>query len=84
MAFWLLPDAARRMAIRFSACPLLNDRDDPLDQRRRTAAILRCREESLLIDCGPDLLAQLRDPYCTWDGHSYPQHAVPKGTRRLD
>lgn len=49
---------------------------DPRDQRRRTAAILRRGTESILIDCGPDLLAQLRDPYCTWDGMQYPQYAV--------
>ena len=50
--------------------------DDPRDQRRRTAAILQRGEQSILIDCGPDLLAQLRDPYCSWDGLSYPQYAI--------
>jgi phosphoribosyl 1,2-cyclic phosphate phosphodiesterase len=37
---------------------------------------LRRGSESILIDCGPDLLAQLRDPYRFWDGIGYPQHAI--------
>ena len=52
---------------------------DPRDARRRSGAIL-CgpQGEVVLIDTGPDLLAQLRDPYRTWDGVSYPEQAITR------
>jgi phosphoribosyl 1,2-cyclic phosphate phosphodiesterase len=53
--------------------------DDPKDQRRRSGAILLGPdEEVLLIDTGPDLAHQLRDPWKDWDGHSYPERCITR------
>lgn len=53
--------------------------DDPKDLRRRSGAVLLGPErEVLLIDCGPDLMHQLRDPDRTWDGRSYPQRSIDR------
>ena len=50
---------------------------DPRDARRRSGAILRGPGgRVILIDTGPDLLHQLRDPLRTWDGLSYPADAI--------
>jgi phosphoribosyl 1,2-cyclic phosphate phosphodiesterase len=52
---------------------------DPRDARRRSGAIMRGPDEQVvLIDCGPDLLHQLRDPLRTWDGVSYPDQAITR------
>lgn len=52
---------------------------DPRDVRRRSGALLRGPAgETVLIDTGPDLLHQLRDPYRTWDGASYPADCVTR------
>jgi phosphoribosyl 1,2-cyclic phosphate phosphodiesterase len=53
--------------------------EDPRDQRRRSGALLLGPVgECLLIDCGPDLAHQLRDPFRTWDGRSYPQDCITR------
>lgn len=53
--------------------------DDPRDARRRAGGILRGPSgEVVLIDVGPDLGAQLRDPYKTWDGRSYPADCITR------
>lgn len=50
---------------------------DPRDRRRRSGAILRGpADEVVLLDIGPDLADQLRDPYRDWDGLSYPARCV--------
>src|SRR5258708_7885080 len=47
--------------------------EDPRDQRRRSGAVLLGPAgEGLLIDTGPDLAHQMRDPLRTLDGRSYP------------
>ena len=52
---------------------------DPRDARRRSGALLRATDgRVVLIDTGPDLLHQLRDPYRRWDGVSYPADAVTR------
>ncbi len=52
---------------------------DPRDARRRSGAILCGPDEQIiLIDCGPDLLHQLRDPLRRWDGLSYPADCVTR------
>lgn len=52
---------------------------DPRDARRRSGALLRATDgRVVLIDTGPDLLHQLRDPYRRWDGVSYPVDAVTR------
>ncbi|MBA3685149.1 MAG: MBL fold metallo-hydrolase [Planctomycetes bacterium] len=52
---------------------------DPRDQRRRSGAILLGPEgRVVLIDTGPDLLHQLRDPDRSWDGTSYPRHCITR------
>jgi len=52
---------------------------DPRDARRRSGALLRATDgREVLIDTGPDLLHQLRDPYRHWDGVSYPVDAVTR------
>ena len=51
--------------------------DDLRDRRRRSGGILRGpRGQVVLIDVGPDLVWQLRDPFVRWDGRSYPQDSV--------
>lgn len=53
--------------------------EDPRDLRRRSGAMLRsARGQVLLIDAGPDLMHQLRDPYRDWDGKSYPRRCVTR------
>jgi len=53
--------------------------DDPRDLRRRSGAVLRGPgREVVLIDLGPDLLYQMRDPYRDWDGHSYPERCITR------
>lgn len=53
--------------------------EDPRDLRRRSGAILRGPTgQCLLIDCGPDLAHQLRDPFRTWDGHRYPRDCITR------
>lgn len=50
---------------------------DPRDRRRRSGGLLRGPAgQVVLIDAGPDLMDQLRDPYRDWDGTSYPERAV--------
>lgn len=50
---------------------------DPRDLRRRSGAILLGPQgEVVLLDVGPDLLHQLRDPFRTWDGRSYPGDCI--------
>lgn len=52
---------------------------DVRDARRRSGAILNGPDgQIILIDTGPDLLHQLRDPYRTWDGVSYPQNCITR------
>ncbi len=51
--------------------------DDPRDRRRRSGAmLLGPAEEVLLIDAGPDLMHQLRDPFADWNGRTYPTRAI--------
>jgi len=53
--------------------------DDPRDQRRRSGAVLLGPgHEVLLIDAGPDLMHQLRDPERRWDGRGYPAGSVTR------
>lgn len=50
---------------------------DVRDRRRRAGGLLRGPGGAVvLIDAGPDLMDQLRDPYRDWDGTSYPERAV--------
>lgn len=52
---------------------------DPRDFRRRAGGMLRGPDgEVVLIDIGPDLGAQLRDPYRDWDGRSYPSRCITR------
>jgi phosphoribosyl 1,2-cyclic phosphate phosphodiesterase len=52
---------------------------DPRDARRRSGALLLGPSgEVVLIDVGPDLAWQLRDPYCDWDGLSYPARCITR------
>ncbi len=52
---------------------------DPRDLRRRSGALLRGpRGQVLLIDVGPDLMHQMRDPYRDWDGASYPERCITR------
>jgi len=52
---------------------------DPRDRRRRSGAMLfGPHGEVVLIDAGPDLAHQLRDPDLTWDGRSYPARCVTR------
>lgn len=52
---------------------------DPRDHRRRSGAILRGPAgEVVLIDAGPDLMHQLRDPYKTWNGRDYPENCITR------
>lgn len=53
--------------------------EDPKDLRRRSgAALLGPAGEVILIDCGPDLMQQLRDPWRDWDGVSYPSRCISR------
>lgn len=53
--------------------------EDPRDLRRRSgAALLGPRGQVLLIDAGPDLAHQLRDPFRDWDGRSYPSRCISR------
>ena len=53
--------------------------DDPRDIRRRSGAQLRGPAgQVVLIDVGPDLGDQLRDPYRDWDRRSYPARCVTR------
>jgi phosphoribosyl 1,2-cyclic phosphate phosphodiesterase len=53
--------------------------DDPRDHRRRAGALLRGPDgQVLLIDTGPDLMHQMRDPYRTWDGLHYPADCITR------
>lgn len=52
---------------------------DVRDRRRRFGAVLRGPAgQVLLIDAGPDLMHQMRDPDLTWDGISYPKHCITR------
>ena len=52
---------------------------DVRDRRRRSGAILKGPDgKVVLIDTGPDLLHQLRDPYAIWDGVSYPEDCITR------
>ncbi len=52
---------------------------DHRDRRRRSGAMLfGPAGEVVLIDVGPDLLDQLRDPAASWDRISYPTQAVTR------
>ena len=51
--------------------------DDPRDLRRRSGAVLLGPGgRVVLIDVGPDLMHQMRDPDRTWDGVSYPLRSI--------
>jgi phosphoribosyl 1,2-cyclic phosphate phosphodiesterase len=51
--------------------------EDPRDLRRRAGAVLFGPSgQVLLIDAGPDLQHQMRDPDRTWDGRSYPEQCI--------
>jgi phosphoribosyl 1,2-cyclic phosphate phosphodiesterase len=51
--------------------------EDARDLRRRSGAILRGPAgQVLLIDVGPDLAWQLRDPLLSWDGRTYPRDCI--------
>jgi phosphoribosyl 1,2-cyclic phosphate phosphodiesterase len=53
--------------------------EDPRDLRRRSGAMaFGPAGEVLLIDTGPDLMHQLRDPDLSWDGRSYPSRCVAR------
>ncbi len=53
--------------------------EDPRDFRRRSGAILYGPHgQRILIDTGPDLMYQLRDPYKNWDGNSYPEDCITR------
>ncbi|MFW5846222.1 MAG: MBL fold metallo-hydrolase [Planctomycetota bacterium] len=53
--------------------------EDPRDHRRRSGAVLRGPDgQVVLIDTGPDLLHQMRDPYKRWDGRSYPVDCITR------
>lgn len=52
---------------------------DPRDHRRRFGAVLRGPAgQVLLIDVGPDLMHQMRDPYKDWDGIRYPARCITR------
>jgi len=52
---------------------------DPRDRRRRSGAMLFGPDGAVvLIDTGPDLAHQLRDPDLSWDGTSYPAACVTR------
>jgi phosphoribosyl 1,2-cyclic phosphate phosphodiesterase len=51
--------------------------EDPRDCRRRSGAVLRGPDgQVILIDVGPDLAWQMRDPLRTWDGVNYPRECI--------
>ncbi len=51
--------------------------EDPRDLRRRSGAVLLGPQgRTVLIDAGPDLAHQCRDPFRSWDGRSYPADAL--------
>ena len=53
--------------------------EDPRDLRRRAGALLLGPlGQVLLIDAGPDLMHQMRDPDRSWDGRRYPQHCITR------
>ncbi len=53
--------------------------DDPKDLRRRAGAVLYGPDEQIiLIDAGPDLQHQMRDPDRTWDGRTYPAKCITR------
>ena len=53
--------------------------EDPRDHRRRSGAmLLGPDDEVVLIDTGPDLMHQLRDPYKDWDGIHYPERCITR------
>lgn len=53
--------------------------EDPRDRRRRSGGLLQGPDgQVVLIDTGPDLLDQLRDPWRDWDGRSYPRRAITR------
>jgi phosphoribosyl 1,2-cyclic phosphate phosphodiesterase len=52
---------------------------DLRDRRRRSGAQLHGPQgEVILIDTGPDLLDQLRDPFADWDRQEYPRRCVTR------
>lgn len=53
--------------------------EDPRDLRRRSGGVIQGPlGQCLLIDCGPDLMHQMRDPYRTWDGRRYPADCITR------
>jgi phosphoribosyl 1,2-cyclic phosphate phosphodiesterase len=53
--------------------------EDPRDLRRRSGAVLLGPAgQVVLIDAGPDLMHQMRDPDRTWDGRSYPTRSITR------
>ena len=53
--------------------------DDPKDHRRRSGALLLGpQDQVILIDTGPDLMHQLRDPFKRWDGVHYPDDCITR------
>ncbi len=53
--------------------------EDPRDHRRRSGAVLLGPAgEVILLDMGPDLMHQLRDPYATWRGYGYPEDCITR------
>lgn len=53
--------------------------EDPRDHRRRSGAILKGPDgQVVLIDTGPDLMHQLRDPYKRQQDYSYPVDCITR------
>ena len=53
--------------------------EDPRDHRRRSGAILKGPVgQIVLIDTGPDLMHQLRDPYKRHTGYGYPLDCITR------
>lgn len=53
--------------------------EDPRDHRRRSGAVLKGPQgEVVLIDAGPDLMHQLRDPYKQVRDYSYPKDCITR------
>ncbi len=50
---------------------------DPRDERRRSGALLKGPAgQVVLIDTGPDLMHQMRDPYVRWNRRDYPSECI--------
>ena len=52
---------------------------DPKDNRRRAGGLIQGPDgQVILIDCGPDFMHQMRNPWCDWDGLSYPTRCITR------